>query len=110
VLDGIRPRAIIRNGRMDLLACNHLGRATHASVYDSQPAGEPPNFAPYTFLDDDSHRFYPDWDTAADTCVSILCTEAGRDPHDKFLPPHRCGEPRTGLRERGHDLRAKASA
>lgn len=85
VLDGIRPPAIIRNGRMDLLACNHLGRAMHASMYDSEPAGEPPNFARYTFLDDDSRRFYPDWDTAADTGVSILRTEAGRDPYDKCL-------------------------
>ena len=69
---------------MDLLATNHLGRAMHASVYDSQP-GDPPNFARHTFLDEDSHRFYPDWDTAADTCVAILRTEAGRDPHDKAL-------------------------
>ena len=84
VLDGINPPAIIRNGRMDLLATNHLGRAMHASVYDSQP-GDPPNFARYTFLDEDSHRFYPDWETAADTCVAILRTEAGRDPHDKAL-------------------------
>ena len=32
-----------------------------------------------------SHRFYPSWDLAADTCVAILRTEAGRDPHDKGL-------------------------
>jgi transcriptional regulator with XRE-family HTH domain len=31
------------------------------------------------------HRFYPDWDLAADTCVAILRTEAGRDPYDKGL-------------------------
>jgi transcriptional regulator with XRE-family HTH domain len=30
VLDGIQPPALIRNGRMDLLATNHLGRAMHA--------------------------------------------------------------------------------
>ena len=84
VLDGIQPPAIIRNGRMDLLATNHLGRAMHASLYDSEPGGVP-NFARYTFFDDDSHRFYPNWDTAADTCVAILRTEAGRDPHDKAL-------------------------
>jgi len=84
VLDGINPPAIIRNGRMDLLATNHLGRAMHASVYDSPPDGTP-NFARYTFLDDDSRRCYPDWDTAADTCVAILRTEAGRDPHDKAM-------------------------
>ena len=34
---------------------------------------------------DDAHDFYPDWDGAADTCVAILRTEAGRDPHDKDL-------------------------
>ena len=44
-----------------------------------------PNFARYTFLDEDSHRFYPNWDTAADTCVAILRTEAGRDPHDPAM-------------------------
>lgn len=79
--------AIVRNGRMDLLATNALGRAVHACLYDSEPGDgtDPPNFARYTFLDADSHRFYPDWDTAADTCVAILRTEAGRDPHDKAL-------------------------
>jgi transcriptional regulator with XRE-family HTH domain len=76
--------AIIRNGRMDLLATNHLGRAMHSSLYDNDPTG-PPNFARYTFLDEDSRRFYPDWETAADTAVAILRTEAGRDPHDKGL-------------------------
>ena len=84
VLDGITSPAIVRNGRMDLLAANQLGRAMHASVYDSD-SGDPPSFARYTFLDEDSHRFYPDWNTAADTCVAILRTEAGRDPHDKAL-------------------------
>ena len=84
VLDTITAPAIIRSGRMDLLATNHLGRAMHSSLYESDPSGQP-NFARYTFLDDDSHRFYPDWDTAADTCVAILRTEAGRDPYDKGL-------------------------
>ncbi|MHC9295394.1 helix-turn-helix transcriptional regulator [Mycobacterium sp. LTG2003] len=84
VLDGIQPPAIIRNGRMDLLATNHLGYAMHASMYEREPGGVP-NFARYTFLDEDSHRFYPDWEKAADTCVAILRTEAGRDPHDKAL-------------------------
>ncbi len=84
VLDTITAPAIVRSGRMDLLATNHLGRAMHSSLYDSDPSGQP-NFARYTFLDDDSHRFYPDWETAADTCVAILRTEAGRDPYDKGL-------------------------
>jgi transcriptional regulator with XRE-family HTH domain len=84
VLDTITAPAIVRNGRMDLLAVNHLGRAMHSSLYDRDPA-DPPNFARYTFLDDDSRRFYPDWDGAADTCVAILRTEAGRDPFDKGM-------------------------
>ncbi len=85
VLDKFTAPAIVRNGRMDLLACNHLGRAMHASVYESA-AGEPPNFARFTFLDPDAaHDFYPDWDGAADICVAILRTEAGRDPYDKDL-------------------------
>ncbi|TDW69358.1 helix-turn-helix domain-containing protein [Kribbella pratensis] len=85
VLDTITEGpAIVRNGRMDLLAANHLGRAMHSSLYEREPSRQP-NFARYTFLDEDSLRFYPDWDTAADTCVSILRTEAGRDPHDKVM-------------------------
>ncbi|RZU16400.1 helix-turn-helix protein [Kribbella rubisoli] len=85
VLDNFNGPAIIRNGRMDLLACNQLGRAMHATLYDAS-VGEPPSFARFTFLDlDAAHDFYPDWDTAADICVAILRTEAGRDPHDKDL-------------------------
>ncbi|WP_327002562.1 helix-turn-helix transcriptional regulator [Dactylosporangium sp. NBC_01737] len=85
VLDRFAAPAIIRNGRMDLLAANHLGRAMHATVHDTAPDGRP-NFARFTFLHLDAARdFYPDWETAADTCVAILHTEAGRDPHDKDL-------------------------
>ena len=85
VLDSITGGpATIRNGRMDLLATNPLGRAMHSSLYQRTTAGVP-NFARYTFLDDDSHAFYPDWHTAADICVAILRTEAGRDPHDRQL-------------------------
>jgi len=83
-LDSITAPTIVRNGRMDLLATNRLGWAMHSSLYERTPSG-PPNFARYTFLDDDARRFYPDWDTAARTCVSILRTEAGRDPHDKAM-------------------------
>jgi transcriptional regulator with XRE-family HTH domain len=85
VLDRFTAPAIVRNGRMDLLAANHLGRAMHASVY-AAAAGAVPNFARFTFLHlDAAHDFYPDWDGAAETCVAILHTEAGRDPHDKDL-------------------------
>ena len=45
----------------------------------------PPNIARFTFLDPAGERFYPDWDSAADICVAILRTEAGRNPHDRLL-------------------------
>ncbi|MFI7102543.1 helix-turn-helix transcriptional regulator [Streptomyces sp. NPDC050161] len=74
--------AFVRNGRMDLLAANQLARALYRDVYSS---AQQPNLARFNFLDDASRRFYPDWDTFADTCVAILRTEAGRNPHDKDL-------------------------
>ncbi len=75
--------AFVRNGRMDLLATNRLAPAFYAQVYaDPQ---RPANLAWFTFLDDNAHRFYPDWDSAADICLAILRTEAGRDPRDKDL-------------------------
>jgi transcriptional regulator with XRE-family HTH domain len=88
VLDRFTAPALVRNGRMDLLATNHLGRAMHEAVYASPVASSngTPSFARFTFLDlDAAHDFYPDWEGAADICVAILHTEAGRDPHDKDL-------------------------
>ena len=86
VLDRFTAPAIVRNGRMDLLAVNHLGRAMHASVYANTAPGAVPNFVRFTFLNPEAARdFYSDWDLAADTCVAILRTEAGRDPHDREL-------------------------
>jgi transcriptional regulator with XRE-family HTH domain len=82
-LDAITAPAILGNNRMDLLAANHLGRAMYSDLY-AAPTG-PPNFARHTFLDSAAHRFYPDWDVAADVCVANLRTAAGKDPHDKGL-------------------------
>ena len=105
VLDRYTAPAIVRNGRMDLLATNHLGRAMHMSVYDDVAGGQP-NFARFTFLSlDAAHDFYRDWDGAADTCVAILRTEAGRDPHDKDLHD-LVGE----LSTRSDDFRGRWSA
>ncbi|GAA1876804.1 helix-turn-helix transcriptional regulator [Actinomadura bangladeshensis] len=75
--------AFVRNGRLDILAANPLGRAFFADVYAAP--GNQANMARFNFLDPASHRFYPDWDQAADTVVAILRTEAGRNPHDKDL-------------------------
>ncbi|MBO1268996.1 helix-turn-helix transcriptional regulator [Arthrobacter cavernae] len=75
--------AFVRNGRMDLLAVNALAQAFYKDVYDMP--GQPPNLARFTFLDERAHDFHPDWDAAAEVVVSILRTEAGRDPHNKEL-------------------------
>jgi transcriptional regulator with XRE-family HTH domain len=75
--------AFVRNGRMDLLAGNRLARAFYDQAY-TDPT-RPPNLARFTFLDNTALDFYPDWDSAADICVAILRTEAGRDPRDKDL-------------------------
>jgi transcriptional regulator with XRE-family HTH domain len=83
-LDSITAPAIVGNNRSDLLATNLLGRALYADLYND-PAGTPPNFARFTFLDSAAHRFYPDWDLAADTTVANLRTAAGQDPHNKSL-------------------------
>jgi transcriptional regulator with XRE-family HTH domain len=105
ILDRFTAPAIVRNGRMDLLAANQLGRAMHAALYEITSGG-PPNFARFTFLHPDAaHDFYPDWDGAADTCVAILHTEAGRDPHDKDLHD-LVGE----LSTRSEDFRRRWSA
>lgn len=82
-LDAITVPAIIGNGRADLLAANHLGRAMYSDLY-LDPAA-PPNFARHIFLDSAAQRFYPDWDLAADMSVANLRTAAGKDPHDKNL-------------------------
>jgi transcriptional regulator with XRE-family HTH domain len=75
--------AFVRNGRMDLLAVNHLARAFYKDAYDMP--GQQPNIARFTFLDQRAYEFYPDWDAFAEVTVSILRAEAGRDPHNKDL-------------------------
>jgi transcriptional regulator with XRE-family HTH domain len=75
--------AFVRNGRMDILAANRLARAFYTGTY-ADPR-RPPNIARFTFLDPAGERFYPDWESAADICVAILRTEAGRTPNDRLL-------------------------
>ncbi|HEY5221691.1 MAG TPA: helix-turn-helix transcriptional regulator [Microbacteriaceae bacterium] len=76
--------AFVRNGRLDILGANQLGRALYVDLYETQP--HPVNLAKFAFLDRGrSELFYPDWDLAADQCVAILRTEAGRDPYNKDL-------------------------
>jgi transcriptional regulator with XRE-family HTH domain len=76
--------ALVRNGRLDIIAANILGRALHADAYAS--AERPVNLARHAFLDvKKAELFYPDWNAATDAIVAILRTEAGRDPYDRDL-------------------------
>jgi transcriptional regulator with XRE-family HTH domain len=75
--------AFVRNGRMDILAINALGRALYSPMFvdDRKPA----NIARYHFLSRTARDFYADWDGAANVTVALLRAEAGRDPHNKDL-------------------------
>jgi transcriptional regulator with XRE-family HTH domain len=81
--------AFIRNGRLDILGTNLLGRALYAPVFDS-PArlshASPPNIARFHFLDPAARDYFPEYDgIAGETAVQLLRAEAGRDPHDRNL-------------------------
>jgi transcriptional regulator with XRE-family HTH domain len=83
ILDSISAPAYVRNGRLDLLAANPLGRALYAPVFES-PSGLP-NMARFIFLDESATDFFPDWEKIASDAVAILRAEVGRDPYDKTL-------------------------
>ena len=74
VLDSITAApAFVRNGRMDILAANRLGRAFYSQHFDS-PHG-PTNSARFIFLDPRAGDFYVDWERSR-------------------LTPSRCSTPR----------------
>ena len=84
VLDGMTGvAAIVRNGRMDLLAANMLGRALYSPAYDAEPAT--PNLARFAFMNPAARQLYPDWNGAANVAVALLRTEAGRTPGNAAL-------------------------
>ncbi|SDQ33735.1 helix-turn-helix transcriptional regulator [Leucobacter chromiiresistens] len=87
MLDSISmSAAFARNGRLDVIGSNSLGRALHAPMFDS-PTTEHgrANFARYHFLDETSKDFFIDWDAGAATTVALLRAEAGREPQDTAL-------------------------
>ena len=73
----------VRNGRMDVLAANRLGRALFAPLFGS-PA-KPTNMARFIFLDPAAPEFYQEWDRLASDTVALLRAEAGRNPTDRGL-------------------------
>ena len=83
LLDSIAAPAWLRNGRMDILATNALGRALYAPVFDSPLT--PPNTARFAFLDPRAVDFWPDWNLIASGTVATLRAEVGKNPYDKGL-------------------------
>jgi MmyB-like transcription regulator ligand binding domain len=75
--------AFVRNGRLDILAVNPLGRALYSPVFANP--GSPPNLARFQFFDPAAREFYPSFDDSARTTVELLRTEAGRDPFNPSL-------------------------
>jgi transcriptional regulator with XRE-family HTH domain len=75
--------AAVRNGRLDILATNALGRALYSALY--RDPVRPANHARFAFLDPRARDFWVDWERAANDTVGILRAEAGRDPYDKSL-------------------------
>lgn len=84
LLDSITgSAALVRNGRLDILATNALGRALWAPAIDN--AVGVPNLARFAFLDPSGPDFYDDWQTIGRDVVAVLRTQAGRTPYDKDL-------------------------
>jgi transcriptional regulator with XRE-family HTH domain len=75
--------AYVRNGRLDVLGANALGRAVFAPLFST--AAKTPNLARFIFLDAAAQEFYIDWADLARDTVALLRAEAGRDPYDRAL-------------------------
>lgn len=87
ILDGMTMiPAYVRNGRLDMVAANLLGRALYAPMFDSPTRTSehaPPNMARFRFLDPAARDFYTDFDSSADSPVQLLRREGARSSHDK---------------------------
>jgi transcriptional regulator with XRE-family HTH domain len=85
VLDAITGApALIRNGRHDILAMNHLARALYSPVL-ADPR-RPANTARFVYLNPDvAETFFDDYDQVARNAAAMLRMEAGRNPHDEAL-------------------------
>jgi transcriptional regulator with XRE-family HTH domain len=83
IIDSMSTPAFVRNGRLDVLAINALGRALYAPAFEDPT--RPANLARFCFLDPASQTFYPDWDQVAHATVAVLRSEAGRDPYSREL-------------------------
>ncbi|GIH97498.1 helix-turn-helix domain-containing protein [Planobispora siamensis] len=78
--------AIIRNGRMDLLAVNRRGRAMYWPVYEHHRSG-PINIARFQFLHPAGAAFCPNWELAADGAGIGIHTPIKQPADNQVLSP-----------------------
>ncbi len=83
IIDRIDAPVIVRNGRVDYVGANSLGRALYAPIFESHE--QPANSARFTFLDPAARDFYVDWERVAKDLVAHLRSEAGHDAYDRDL-------------------------
>lgn len=76
--------AFVRNGALDILAVNDLGRAYYAPLFEAAGDGTP-NIAKFNVFDPAARSFYPDWTRAIDGTVAILRYEAAKNPYDRRI-------------------------
>jgi hypothetical protein len=78
--------AYVRNGRLDILAANQLGKAVYSQVFlQAQAQAQAPNMARFIFLSPQAREFFTSWEGIASDAVAILRAEAGRNPYDRRL-------------------------
>jgi transcriptional regulator with XRE-family HTH domain len=85
VLDAITGApALIRNGRHDVLAMNHLARALFAPVLAD--ARRPVNLARFVYLHPrEAAMFFVEYHQVARNCAAVLRMQTGRHPDDDEL-------------------------
>lgn len=101
--------AFVRNGRLDVLATNLLGRALYAPVFDGPRRSA--NLARFIYLAPErSAAFYRNWDGIAADAVGSLRAEAGRSPDDpeltRLVGELSLGSEQFRVRWATHDVRA----
>jgi len=75
--------AFIRNGRLDILATNRLGKALYWPVF--QDPARPANLARFQFLNPGASEYMTQLDDQKAASAALLRTEAGRDPYNRDL-------------------------
>lgn len=69
--------AFVRNGRLDVIAVNTMGRALYSHAYADHRGPHPLNLARFVFLDPRAHLLHPNWSESATTSVSIRGPKRG---------------------------------